>query len=123
MHSVVMAVLVTGLLPVVCAGIAKWGAKGYDNHDPRAWLAKQEGRPARAHAAQQNSFEAFPLFAVGVALAWQGGADLQDLSLWSWLFVALRLAYIACYLADRASLRSVVWLLGLAVTVRLYLMA
>jgi uncharacterized MAPEG superfamily protein len=108
---------------VVCAGIAKWGAKGYDNHDPRAWLAQQDGRRARADAAQKNSFEAFPLFAVGVALAWHGGADPQALALWSWLFVALRVAYIVCYVTDRASLRSWVWVLGLAVTVRLYFMA
>jgi uncharacterized MAPEG superfamily protein len=123
MHSFVLAVLIAGLLPVVCAGIAKWGAKGYNNHDPRAWLAQQEGRRARAHAAQQNSFEAFPLFAVGVALAWHGGADPDTLALWCWTFVALRLAYIGCYITDRASLRSVVWVLGVAVSVRLYLMA
>jgi uncharacterized MAPEG superfamily protein len=107
----------------VCAGIAKRGAKGYNNHDPRAWLAKQEGHRARADAAQQNSFEAFPLFAIGVALAWHGGAELEALALWSWLFVALRVVYIGCYLADRASLRSLVWVLGLAVTIRLYFMA
>ena len=47
-------VLVAGLMPMVCAGIAKAGAKGYDNHNPRAWLAKQEGYRARANAAQAN---------------------------------------------------------------------
>ncbi len=123
MHSFVWAVWVTGVLPVVCAGIAKWGAKSYDNHDPRAWLAQQGGHRARAHAAQQNSFEAFPLFAVGVALAWHGGADPESLALWSWLYVALRVAYIGCYLADLANWRSIVWVLGLGVTLRLYLMA
>ena len=28
------AVLVAGIMPVVCAGIAKSGFKGYDNSDP-----------------------------------------------------------------------------------------
>ena len=57
--------LVAGLMPMVCAGIAKAGAKGYDNHNPRAWLAKQEGYRARANAAQANCLEAFPYFCGG----------------------------------------------------------
>ena len=41
-------VLIAALLPIVCAAIAKWGQfnkprreGGYDNGDPRAWLARQ----------------------------------------------------------------------------------
>ena len=69
------AVLVAGIMPVVCAGIAKSGLKGYDNSDPRAWLARQTGFRARANAAQANCFEAFPFFAVGVVLALLTGVD------------------------------------------------
>lgn len=54
------AILVAGLTPLVCAGIAKAGAKSYDNRDPRAWMAQQTGYRARANAAQANSLEAFP---------------------------------------------------------------
>lgn len=60
MNHAVLTVLIAGLLPIVCAGIAKWGVKNYDNHQPRSWLALQEGYRARANAAQENSFEAFP---------------------------------------------------------------
>lgn len=123
MNSSVMAVLLAGLLPMVCAGIAKWGAKGYDNHDPRAWMARQEGHRARADAAQHNSLEAFPLFAVAVVLALQSGASEAQVALWAWLFVAVRIAYIYCYVSDRATLRSLVWVLGVAVTIRLYVLA
>jgi uncharacterized MAPEG superfamily protein len=35
---------------------------GYDNSDPRGWLARQAGWKARADAAQANSFEALPFF-------------------------------------------------------------
>ena len=66
-------ILIACLLPIVCAGIAKstgFGKKrrdgGYDNHDPRAWAAKQTGRTARANNAQANGFEALPLFIAGV---------------------------------------------------------
>lgn len=123
MNQAVLAVLLAGLLPIVCSGIAKWGAKAYDNHDPRAWLARQEGRRARANAAQQNSFEAFPLFAAAVLLALQQGASAEVVAPWAWAFVGLRLAYIFCYVTDRASLRSVMWMLGLAAVLRIFALA
>jgi MAPEG family len=61
--------LFAALLPIVCAGIAKWGVfgksrkeGGYDNHSPRQWLERQSGWRARANAAQANTFEALPFF-------------------------------------------------------------
>jgi len=123
MTSAAIAVMVAGLLPIVCAGIAKWKARGYDNHDPRAWLARQEGWRARADAAQSNSLEAFPFFAAAVVLALQGGVDADTVAQWAWLFVGLRLVYIFCYVTDRATVRSLVWMLGLAVVIRLYVLA
>ncbi len=119
----ILAVLVSGLLPIVCAGIAKWGARDYDNHDPRAWLASQAGRRARANAAQANSFEAFPFFAAAVALALHSGANLEVVTYWAWGFVAMRVIYILAYVADRSTLRSIVWLLGLVAVIRLYILA
>ena len=123
MMSAALPVMVAGLLPIVCAGISKWGARDYDNHDPRAWLARQDSWRARANAAQNNSLEAFPFFAAAVLLALHSGADAAVVAPWGWAFVALRLVYIYCYVADRASLRSIVWLLGLAVVIRLFAMA
>lgn len=68
MNWTYFSLLIAGVLPVACAGIAKLGFKEYDNHNPRAWLAKQTGFRARSNAAQSNNFEAFPFFAAGVAL-------------------------------------------------------
>ena len=107
MNHAVLTVLIAGLLPIVCAGIAKWGAKGYDNHNPRQWLAHQDGRRARADAAQQNSLEAFPFFAAAVGLAMLRGVDELAIAQCCWWFVAMRVAYIYCYVSDRATLRSV----------------
>ena len=117
------SVLVAGLLPVVCSGIAKAGWKDYDNRDPRAWLAHQTGFRARANAAQANSFEAFPFFAVGVVLAVLTQADARSVNLLALVFVASRLAYIACYLADKASARSLFWAVGYGATIWLYVLA
>lgn len=117
-------VLVASLLPIVCAGIAKYGMfgksrrdGGYDNTDPRAWLSRQTTWRARANAAQGNSFEALPFFIGAVALALQSGADPARVDLLAAVFVLLRIIYIGLYLANRASWRSIVWALALGVNV------
>jgi uncharacterized MAPEG superfamily protein len=118
------AVLVAAFLPIVCAGIAKWGAfgksrrdGGYDNHDPRAWLARQSGWRVRANAAQTNSFEALPFFIGAVIIAHQSGMLQSRLDLLAWVFVALRLTYIGLYVADKATTRSLTWIAALAVNI------
>ena len=118
-----LCLLVAGLLPVVCAGIAKTGFKDYDNHDPRAWLARTTGFRARANAAQANSFEAFPFFASGVLLALHAGVDSARVDALAVAFVLARLAYIACYVADLATLRSLVWTVGMGCVVALHVQA
>ena len=123
MNASVLTVLLAGFLPIVCAGIAKWGARGYDNHEPRSWLSQQVGWRARANAAQQNSFEAFPFFAAGVVLAELRQVDPSDIATYGWFFIAMRLLYIGCYVMDRSTLRSIAWLFGLVAVVRLYVLA
>lgn len=121
------AVLVTALLPIACAGLAKWGMfgksrrdGGYDNHNPRAWLARQGDWRARANAAQANSFEAFPLFMAAVIIAHQVGANQMRLDLLAFLFVVLRVVYVLLYVADLATARSLIWTLALAVNIALF---
>lgn len=119
------AVLVAALLPIACAGLAKWGAfgrprrsGGYDNHNPRAWLAQQSSWRARANAAQANSFEALPFFMGAVIIAHQLGAHQTRLDLLAFIFVVLRLLYIIMmYVADLATARSLTWVLALIVNV------
>lgn len=120
------AVVVAAFLPIVCAGIAKWGAfgrsrkdGGYDNHQPRDWLARQSSWRARANAAQANSFEALPFFIGAVIIAHQIGADQARLDGLAMLFVLLRLVYIGLYVGDRATSRTLVWTLALGVNVAL----
>ncbi len=109
-------VLVAALLPIVCAGLAKGGKfgiprkqGGYDNNDPRNWLARQTDWRARANAAQANSFEALPLFIGAVIIAHQLGAHQGRLDILAFLFVVLRILYIMMYVSGIASVRSMVW--------------
>ena len=53
-------------------------------------------------------------------VAQAGGARPALVDALALAFVALRVAYIACYLADRDLLRSLTWTGGLAVTIALY---
>ena len=122
-----LCLLVACVLPVVCAGIAKsrgFGKRrrdgGFDNHDPRAWLARQAGWQARANAAQANGWEALPVFIAGLFVAHQHQAAQATVDALALAFIAARLAYIACYLADRAQLRSLTWVAGLAACVALF---
>ena len=114
-------ILVACLLPIVCAGIAKsrgFGKQrhegGFDNHNPRSWLADLQGWQARAHAAQLNSFESLPLFIAGVLVAQHHQAAQQTVDILAAAFIVLRIGYIWAYLIDQATLRSVFWALGLA---------
>ena len=120
MNKAYLCVFLAGLLPYVCAIVAKWGFHRFDNNNPRQWLAQQTGFRARANAAQANSFEAFPFFAAGVIVATLAQVDAARIDLYAMVFVAARVAFIVCYLTDKASLRSWCWLLGLASVVGLF---
>lgn len=108
-------VFVAALLPYIWVGLAKAGGRGYDNRDPRAWLARQDDpRRMRANAAQLNAFEAFPAFAAGVVLADLAGVDDARIALLALIFVTARIAHGAFYVAGLAMLRSLAWLVGIA---------
>jgi uncharacterized MAPEG superfamily protein len=113
-------VLAAALLPLACAWIAKapgFGKRrkdgGYDNNDPRGWLARQTDWQARANAAQANSFEALPFFIGAVIIAHQLGAPQGRLDILALLFVTLRVIYIAMYVAGLPTTRSAIWALAL----------
>lgn len=57
-----VCVFISIFIPLVLAGYAKFGFKGYNNRKPREFMEKLEGRHKRAHYAQMNSYEAFPPF-------------------------------------------------------------
>lgn len=112
-------VLTAGLLPYLATGLAKT-ARGFDNHAPRVWLATLTGWQARAHAAQQNSFEAFPLFAAAVVIAHLTHAPQASVDTWALVFIGARLAYLAVYIADLAMLRTLVWMVGIVAIIKIF---
>lgn len=115
-------VLAAALLPFPFALAAKWSSR-FDNHNPRTYLAQLQGWRQRAHATQLNAFEAFPAFAAGVIIAHElrGPTDAADLL--ALAFIALRIGFGLLYIADRASLRSLVWLAAQLCVVGLFVVA
>lgn len=120
-------VLVVAILPIVCASIAKYGTfnklrrdGGFDNHNPRAWLARQTDWRARANAAQANTFEALPFFFAAVIIAHQLQARQALLDILAFIFVLLRVGYILVYIADMAKIRSGIWTLALIVNMAIF---
>lgn len=120
-------VLIALFLPYLCIGIAKFSGGKFGlrhNHDPRAFLATLEGFAKRAHSAQLNSFEVTPAFAAAVIIAHiAGNAELVTINVLAVLFITSRLLYIICYLADWAVLRSLVWFVGMALIVSLFVVS
>jgi uncharacterized MAPEG superfamily protein len=121
-------VLIAVLLPYICAYIAKargFGKKpgegGYDNADPRGWLAQQGGFSARANAAQTNSFEALPFFIGAVIIAHQLGAPQTRVDILAVLFITLRIIYIVMYVAGLPTARSAFWALAFLVNIGIFL--
>ena len=94
---------------------------GYDNHHPRAQQARLTGFGARALAAHMNSFEAFPLFAVGVLMAHVTNNHGPLVDILAVTFVIARVLYLAFYWADLHWQRSLVWAVGLLCSLLLML--
>ena len=115
-------VLAAALLPYITVGVAK-RLGSYDNRNPRSPEA-YSGIALRADGAHKNGFEAFAFFGVAVLVA--SGADprhtfmLLDVLALAW--IVLRLGYTAAYIGDRATLRSMLWLIGWALTVAIFTM-
>ena len=117
-------VLIACLLPILTMGAAKASLSrisrregGYDNANPREWEAKLAGWQSRAYSAQNNGFEALPIFIAGVLFAQLAGADQARIDMWALVFIAARLAYTWAYLSNKATLRSLIWALGLAASI------
>jgi uncharacterized MAPEG superfamily protein len=116
-------VLVAGILPYVATLIAKSGREAFDNRDPRSWLAKQEGFRRRANAAQLNGFEAFPFFAAAVIIAHVLNGPQSLVNALALLFIAARVLHLIFYLANQATLRSLVWFAGFGSVIAIFVVA
>ncbi len=98
------------------------GFRARDNQNPREFLAKSTGLASRAHAVQQNSFESLPLFIAAVLMAEYLVLPQSLVMTFGIAYLIFRVLYGICYLANWATLRSIVWLLSILCPVTLLLL-
>ena len=120
-------VFAAAMLPFACAWLAKAPGMGkprkqggFDNADPRGWLAKQTDWQARANAAQANSFEALPFIIGAVIIAHQLGAARGVVDILAIVYLTLRIIYVVMYVAGLPAIRLGIWLLALLVNVGIF---
>ncbi len=125
LNSVMYIILAACLLPYAFTMIAKLsgGFTLRDNQNPREFLAKTSGLAARANAVQQNSFESLPLFLTSVLMAEYLVTPAVITYYLSIAYLVLRLLYGLAYLANLATLRSILWLLSMACPILLLLLS
>lgn len=114
-NGIIYLLLGACLLPYVFTIIAKFAGdfKVSDNKNPREFLAKTTGLAARANAVQQNSFESLPLFIAAILMAEYMVVQQTVIMTFGMAYIVFRIMYGICYLANWATLRSIVWLLSL----------
>ena len=111
-------ILAAALVPYAAASYAKAG--GSDNRAPRLHAETLTGARRRADWAQRNHFEIFPLFAAAVIIAGITGAPHATMNWLAGGFVLSRILYTLAYVTDRATLRSILFMLGGACVIGLF---
>jgi uncharacterized MAPEG superfamily protein len=113
--------IAAAMMPYLTIALAK-SAGGIDNRAPRPSLESLSGWRQRADWAHRNHFEAFPTFATAVFVAELTHAPQTRVDQLAGIFVLLRVIYTALYVADQATLRSIVWSLGLIAVLWLFVL-
>lgn len=116
----VLAAVLVYLLTI--APFKPLGYREFDNQNPRNPAFYKPGIRARALGAHINGIETFPFFAFAVLLAEFRHIPQMRLDHLALLFVALRLAFVAVYLLGWGWTRTVIWNLGFAVNVWIFLL-
>lgn len=113
---------VTAMLPKISSLLLSSKGGKYDNNNPREWELQLTGWQKRAIAAHSNGYEALPLFIAAVVFAQIAQGDQGRIDMLAMIFVALRVMYIAVYLINFGTLRSLIWAAAVATNIGLFLM-
>ncbi|WP_050630610.1 MAPEG family protein [Bradyrhizobium viridifuturi] len=116
----VFGTLLLSLLTIVSV---KWtGIRGFDNSKPRDPGFYDDPIRSRALGAHQNGIEAFPFFAFAVLLAEFRVGPLRLIDELAVLFLIVRIAYVFTYIGNRPTLRSILWSIGFAINIAIFLL-
>ncbi len=113
-----LAMLVLTIGAVVPAKVR--GFRDYDNARPRDPAFYMPGFRQRSLWAHQNCYESLPFFYAAVILAEMRGAPQGAVDGLAVAVVVARAGYVGAYLADRPTVRSVIWAVAFALTVAIF---
>jgi uncharacterized MAPEG superfamily protein len=116
----VFGTLMLSLLTIVSV---KWTSfRSFDNARPRDPDFYDDPIRSRALGAHQNGLEAFPFFAFAVLLAEFRIGPLRRIDELAVLFLIVRIAYVFTYIGNRPTLRSILWSIGFAINIAIFLL-
>ena len=117
-----ICLMVAMALPYLWVALSK-ARPGYNNHAPRVTLERSDGWRQRANWAQLNAFEAFPPFAAAVIIANSQPVSTSTVNLLAGAFIVCRILHGLLYIADQATLRSIIWAGGFGCVIGLFIVS
>lgn len=116
MTTLLWTLAIAAFLPIVWG---MWGGSfrvkdpaGFDNNLPRRQAATLTGLGERLYGAQANAWEALAMFTPCALIAHTTGADAAAAGTAGIVFVIARVLHGIAYAMDQATLRSLIWFVG-----------
>jgi uncharacterized MAPEG superfamily protein len=117
MRTALLVLVLVAFIPYILAGLGGYARArqlGHmDNNDPRKQALELSGAGARIVAAQANAWEALAIYSVVIILNSAAGTAWALLSTPALIFALARILHAVCYAANWATLRSIVFVVGL----------
>ena len=116
MTTPLWCLLAVAVFPYVLAGLGgylrvqQFGS--LDANHPRVQALELRDVAARAYAAQQNAWEAATFFGAAVVINHLAGGAPENSGLAAMIFVAMRVLHAVFYIADKAALRTLVFVVS-----------
>ena len=97
--------------------------RAFDNADPRNPAFYELPVRKRALGAHINGIETFPFFAAAVLLAEMRQAPQGWIDGLAFAFLLARIAFVAAYVGDKPTVRTVLWNVAMAFNVGIFFLA
>ena len=127
MTTLLWCVVIAAFMPIVwglAGGTQRLRAPGgLDNNTPRRQAATLQGLGERLYGAQANAWEASMMFAPCALIAHLTGVDAGSSSTAGMVFIAARVLHGLFYAMDWATLRSLIWFVGVGCCIYLVYLA
>ena len=103
------------------APVKPLGFRDFNNAAPRDPAFYQDPVRARVLGAHLNGIETFPFFAAAILLAEMKHGSQPLIDMLSLAFLAVRLAFVAAYIGNKPTTRTLLWNLGFLVNVLIFI--